>query len=199
MALEPTSKGRFNLEKATILMLETNGMGMDILVQIVTGLGAKSLHRCQTVDDARDVIRRKTVDLVIADALTPSGEGYEFVSWLRREGGEPNCFAPVVVTAAHTPVSMVQNARDCGAHYIVKKPLTPVVMLERILWIARESRPFIECDAYVGPDRRHKNEGPPNGVPCRRDDLPPEVGDAQEPNLSQDQVDNLFSTRKVTL
>lgn len=94
---------------------------------------------------------------------------------------------------------MVQNARDCGAHYIVKKPLTPVVMLERILWIARESRPFIECDVYVGPERRHKNEGPPNGVPRRRDDLPPEVGDAQEPNLSQDQVDNLFSSRKVTL
>ena len=45
MALEPTSRGRFNLDKATILMLEGSGMGMDILVQIVTGLGAKSLHR----------------------------------------------------------------------------------------------------------------------------------------------------------
>ena len=199
MALEPTSRGRFNLEKATILMLDGNGMGMDILVQIVTGLGAKSLHRCQTVDEAKDVVKRNTVDLIIADALSPAGGGYEFVSWLRTDGGGPNAFAPVVVTAAHTPVSMVQKARDCGAHYIVKKPLTPVVMLERILWIARESRPFIECDAYVGPDRRHKNEGPPNGVPRRRDDLPPEVGDAQEPNLSQDQVDGLFSTRKVTL
>ena len=58
MALEATSKGRFNLEKATILMLDGNGMGMDILVQIVTGLGAKSLHRCQTVDEAKDVVKR---------------------------------------------------------------------------------------------------------------------------------------------
>ncbi|HMO41959.1 MAG TPA: hypothetical protein PKB04_01250 [Phenylobacterium sp.] len=52
MALEPTSRGRFNLDKATILMLEGNGMGMDILVQIVTGLGAKSLLRCQSVEEA---------------------------------------------------------------------------------------------------------------------------------------------------
>ncbi len=199
MALEPTSRGRFNLEKASILMLEANGMGMDILVQIVTGLGAKALHRCNTVEDAQEVVRHNNVDLIIADALSPAGEGYEFVSWLRTQGGEPNSFVPVVVTAAHTPVSMVEKARDCGAHYIVKKPLTPVVMLERILWIARESRPFIECDAYVGPDRRHKNEGPPDGKPRRRDDLPPEVGLAQEPNMSQDQVDGLFAARKVSL
>ncbi|MDP1874272.1 hypothetical protein [Phenylobacterium sp.] len=107
MALEPTSRGRFNLEKATILMLDGNGMGMDILVQIVTGLGAKSLHRCQTVEDAKDAVKRNSIDLIIADALSPAGEGYEFVSWLRTDGGEPNAFAPVVVTAAHTPVSMV--------------------------------------------------------------------------------------------
>jgi CheY-like chemotaxis protein len=199
MALEPTSRGRFNLEKASILMLEANGMGMDILVQIVTGLGAKALHRCHTVEEAQEVVRHNNVDLIIADALSPAGEGYEFVSWLRTQAGEPNSFVPVVVTAAHTPFSMVQKARDCGAHYIVKKPLTPVVMLERILWIARESRPFIECDAYVGPDRRHKNEGPPDGKPRRRDDLPAEVGLAQEPNMSQDQVDGLFAARKVSL
>lgn len=76
MALEATSKGRFNLEKATTLMLDGNGMGMDILVQIVTGLGAKSLHRCQTVDEAKDVVKRNTIDLIIADALSPAGEGY---------------------------------------------------------------------------------------------------------------------------
>ncbi|MDX5330703.1 MAG: response regulator [Caulobacteraceae bacterium] len=199
MALEPTSRGRFNLDKATILMLEGSGMGMDILVQIVTGLGAKSLHRCQSVEEAQDTVKKTKVDLIIADALSPAGEGYEFVAWLRKSAGEPNCFAPVVVTAAHTPVSMVQKARDCGAHYIVKKPLTPVVMLERILWIARESRPFIEAPSYVGPDRRHKNEGPPNGTPRRHDDLPAEVGLAQEPNMSQDEVDNLMSARKVSL
>lgn len=198
MALEPTSRARFNLEKASVLMLEGNSMGMDIMVQIVTGLGARSLHRCGSLEEAQEAVKKNTVDLIIADSLS-NGEGYEFVSWLRRSAGEPNCFTPVVVTAAHTPASMVAKARDCGAHYIIKKPLTPVVVLERILWIAREARPFIECDAYVGPDRRHKNEGPPDGVPRRRDDLPAEVGVAQEPNMSQDEVDNLMAARKVSL
>ena len=198
MALEPTSRARFNLEKASVRMLEGNGMGLDILVQSVTGLGAKSLYRCGTVEEAQEAVKKNSIDLIIADALS-NGEGYEFVSWLRQSAGEPNCFTPVVVTAAHTPVSMVAKARDCGAHYIIKKPLTPVVVLARILWIAREARPFIECDAYVGPERRHKNEGPPDGVPRRRDDLPAEVGLAQEPNMSQDEVDNLMAARKVPL
>jgi hypothetical protein len=31
------------------------------------------------------------------------------------------------------------------------------------MWIAQESRPFIELDGYVGPDRRFQNVGPPDG------------------------------------
>ena len=56
MALEPTSRARFNLEKASVLMLEGSGMGMDILVQIVTGLGAKSLYRCASVEEAQQAM-----------------------------------------------------------------------------------------------------------------------------------------------
>ena len=69
-------------------------------------------------------------------------------------------------------------------------------MLERILWIAREQRPFV---AYAGPDRRFKFDGPPEGgAGRRRDDLSKDVGDAVAPNMSQDQIDALLSVKRVS-
>ena len=74
------------------------------------------------------------------------------------------------------------------------------VLLERILWAAREERQFIECDTYLGPDRRFKNEGPPIGVEGRRrDDLKGELGGPSGTNLSQDQINDMMKPSKVKL
>lgn len=168
MGLDPNSRARFNLRDANVLLLDSNQLGMSILVQIVSGLGAKSLHRCVTAAEAQDVANANQLDLAIVDSLPPSGEGYEFVRWLRREGGEPNCYTPVLITTSHTPASQISLARDCGAHIIIKKPFPPITMLERIIWASKEGRKFLFSDTYVGPDRRFRELGPPKDVDGRR-------------------------------
>ena len=115
---------------------------------------------------------------MIVDAMAESGEGYEFVRWLRANVPEPNRHTPVLLTAAHTRASDVANARDCGSHFIVAKPLSPIVVLERIIWIAKEGRAFVLSDQYVGPDRRFAKSDPAGELPRRRRQdqiaLPPE-------------------------
>lgn len=200
MGLNPESRARFNLNRASVLLLEETPLGMSILVQILTGFGAKTLHRCENVAEAEATVQKVEVDLLIVDALGATGAGYDFVAWLRRSGIQPNCYAPVLLTAGHTPNAAVNKARDCGAHFIIAKPLTPISVLERILWISKEGRRFVECDNYVGPDRRFKNEGVPVGMKGRRrDDLPPEVGEAQSPNMEQEMIDGLMKTRRVQI
>jgi DNA-binding response OmpR family regulator len=200
MGLSADSRARFNLDRAAVLILEGQPMGMSILVQILSGFGVKAMHRAETVAEAKDVVAKSEVDLIIADAMGPSGEGYEFVEWLRRSGIEPNCYAPVLLTSGHTPSAAVQRARDCGAHFVMAKPLTPITVLERIIWISREGRKFVECDTYVGPNRRFKNEGVPAGLTGRRrDDLPLEIGESEGPNMDQEVIDNLVKTRRVEL
>jgi CheY-like chemotaxis protein len=200
MGLNPESRTRFNLQRASVLLLDENPLGMSILVQILTGFGAKMLHRCETVEEAEQTVQKVELDLLVVDALGPSGAGYDFVRWLRRSGIKPNAYAPVLVTAGHTPGGAVTRSRDCGAHFILAKPLTPISMLERILWISKEGRRFVECDAYVGPDRRFKNEGVPAGMTGRRrDDLPPEVGEATMPNMDQQGIDGMFKARRVQI
>jgi len=168
MGLDPKSRARFNLKDASVLLLDATPLGMSILVQIVTGLGAKDLHRCTDTEMARAVVEGNQLDLIIADSLAPSGEGYDFVRWIRREAGEPNCYTPTIITAAHTPRSQISRARDCGANIIIKKPFPPITMLERIVWSSKEGRKFLFTDSYVGPDRRFHNIGPPAGEKGRR-------------------------------
>ena len=171
---EVNPKARVNLERAVTLLLDDNPEGISILVQIVTAFGIKTLHRCTSIEAAQEVAGQYELDLIVANANMRDSSGYDFVSWLRRVNLEPNSFTPAIILTGHTQVSNVRKARDCGANFIVAKPVSPSVLLERILWVARESRPFVACDTYVGPDRRYRDVGPPEGVEGRRreDKLP---------------------------
>jgi DNA-binding response OmpR family regulator len=168
MALDPKSRARFNLSKTVVLVFDPTPLGLGIVSQILTGFGARKIHRCGTIDEAKQVVADFEVDLMIIDAMAESGEGYEFVRWLRANVPEPNRHTPVLLTAAHTKASDVANARDCGSHFIVAKPLAPIVVLERIIWIAKEGRAFVLSDEYVGPDRRFAKSGAVADHPRRR-------------------------------
>jgi DNA-binding response OmpR family regulator len=195
MALDVASRARFNLEKAAVLLLDDTPLGMSILVQIVTGLGAKQLYRCTSVEMAKEIATHQEIDLAIVDAMAPEGKGYDFVEWLRRETQEPNCYCPTLITTGHTPTSDIVRARDCGGHFIIKKPIAPIVMLERIIWVAKSGRPFLFTGSYVGPDRRFRDDGPPDGAGRRREDLaraaaeaaaqaPPDQQESPEPHAA---------------
>lgn len=199
MALTPQPIAKFNLGATNILVLEGSLSEMDLYVQILSGFGAKNIHRCMNQEEAEAALAKSEIDLIVVDAKLPDGDGYEFVRGLRRRKGAPRLSViPVLMIAGHTPPSKIAMARDCGAHFVVRKPVRPDLLLERILWIAQESRPFVECDAYVGPERRFQYLGPPDGVGRRRDDLPAEVGEATTPDLDQEMVDAMFKTRRVT-
>jgi hypothetical protein len=92
----------------------------------------------------------------------------------------------------------VARARDSGANFIVTKPIMPKVMFDRIIWLAKETRQFVDSENYVGPDRRHKAFGPPPGEKGRRhDDLSTEVGRPSGPDMCQSDIDAMFSPKRA--
>ena len=155
-------KGRVNLEKAAVLLLSPQ-TGMELLVRVFHGFGVRHPYRCSEGAAAMQVCRETDLDLIVCDGSLPNGEAYDFIAGLRRSDLEPNRYTPVLVLQGHTPVDQIHKARDCGANFVVAKPVTPRLLLERVLWIASEARPFIELDTYLGPDRRFQNHGPPGG------------------------------------
>ena len=146
---------KINLEKIDFLLIDPNSFFLDIT-------------RCSTAAEARTILAERVIDFILTDANMPDESGYDFIEWVRRHAIEANRFVPAIIVTGHTRISQVARARDCGAHFIIAKPITPKVILERIFWVGRENRMFIESDSYCGLDRRFKTEGPPAGMAGRR-------------------------------
>jgi CheY-like chemotaxis protein len=197
-ALSPADK--VNLEKLSILVVDNNQQSLEIIGQVVMGFGVRNSTKVQTVKEAKAEILRTSFDFVLCDAQLPDEDGYSFLRWVRREAPEPNKYVAAVVVTGHTRISQVMKARDCGAHFIVAKPITPAVLLQRIFWVSKDERMFVDCEGYVGPDRRFRRLGPPPGMTGRRsDDLTADLGVAQEPNMDQALIDNLMKPAKVAI
>ena len=148
----------FNFTGAVTMVIDDSPFALELTAQALLGFGIKVRHACSSAAEAIGVLRDHPVDLILVDCEMPGMSGYEFVRWLRRSGLEPNAFAPVIMTAAHVRRSKVSEARDCGANFLITKPFSAGVLLERIVWVARDARPFLEVGDYFGPDRRFRSE-----------------------------------------
>lgn len=193
-------RARLNLREITFLVADDSSQSLEIICQVISGFGAKGIVRCENAAEAREQLKKNVIDFVVTDAQMPGETGFELIEWLRRHGGDQNRFAPAIVVTAHTEQSWVARARDSGANFLVAKPISPQVLLDRIIWVAREQRMFIETGAYCGPDRRFKREGPPAGMEGRRSDDSDstELGEAG-PDMSQDLVDTMLKPMKASM
>jgi CheY-like chemotaxis protein len=197
---ELDKKTRLNLDQARVLLLEEPQPGAEILSQVFFGYGVRNPVRCTSPEEAMARLEADTFELIVCDGDLPEGRAYEFVMRLRRSALEPNRYCPVILLSGHTPSAYVEKARDCGANFVVAKPIRPMVLLERIVWVCGDNRIFVELDTYVGPDRRFQFLGPPPGVEGRRKGDRETLGEASTPNLSQDEIDGVFvKPQKVDL
>jgi CheY-like chemotaxis protein len=196
----PPTPDRVNLARSTVLLVDHNLKSLDMLSSIFHGFGVKKQIKRSTTAEAVTTMEATDVDLVLIDCSMPEMDGYDFIGWLRRETPPPIRHTPVILLTGHAAQSKVQKGRDCGASFVVTKPLTPTVLLQRILWLGADERNFVESAEYVGPDRRVRNFGPPLGTPGRRSgDLSEHVGAASEANMDQSEIDMLMKPRRVSL
>jgi CheY-like chemotaxis protein len=192
--------GKINLSRATCLAVDDSPMALEILAQVMGGFGVGKLIKADSAQEAQKIVKDTPLDFIVTDGHMPEMDGYELVKWVRSLEDSENRFIPILLATGETRLSHVFRARDCGANFVVAKPITPKVLLDRLVWMARDKRDFIEAETYVGPDRRFKREGPPPGMSGRRhDDLSGKLGDAKEPNMSTDEIAMMMKPTKVTI
>ena len=192
-------EARIDLRQARVLCADETTQGLEILGQILMGFGVQTIVRAQSGEDFRRTLGQQAFDLILVDGGL-GGNGFEFIQWLRHSSIEINRYTATVALSGHTPRTQVELARDCGANFVVIKPVSPATLLDRVMWVGRTARMFVESETYVGPDRRFKNTGVPVGTKGRRKgDLSADVGEAVDPNMSQDDIDNLMKPNRVAL
>jgi len=149
-----------NLTGAVTMVVDDSAFAAEITSGALLGFGIKTRYSMRSAAEAIEVLQDAEIDLLVVDCEMPGMDGFELVHWLRRSG-PPNAFVPVIMTAGHIRRSMVAKGRDCGANFIIIKPFSAASLLERIVWVARDGRPFLEVGEYFGPDRRFREAEPP--------------------------------------
>jgi len=150
----------FNLTGAVTMVVDDSAFGLDLTIEALRGFGIQTRYACQGAAEAIEILKDNTIDLMLVDCEMPGMDGHELVRWLRNSKLEPNAFVPIIMTAGHVRRSKVAHVRDCGANFLVTKPFSAATLLERLLWVARDARPFLEAGNYRGPDRRTKPSEP---------------------------------------
>lgn len=158
-----------NLTSAATMVVDDSPFALELTTQALMGFGIRARHACVGAAEAMEILKDHNIDLLVVDCEMPGIDGFELVRWLRRSGLEPNALVPVIMTAAHIRRTRVAEARDCGANFIVTKPFSATTLLERIVWVSRDERPFLEIGDYFGPDRRFRKAPAPGEE--RRGDL----------------------------
>ncbi len=158
-----------NLAGAVTMIVDDSTFALDITASALLGFGIKTKFACHSAAEAMDILKEESIDLLVVDSEMPDMNGYELVRWLRKSKLDPNAFTPVIMTAGHVRRSRVAEARDCGANFVVTKPFSAASLLERIVWVSRDTRPFLEVGGYFGPDRRFRSDDSHKGEERRAD------------------------------
>ncbi len=186
-----SSSARLDLRSARVLVVDDNSQSLELMSQILMGLKVGKIETCKSAAEAHEQAMARKFDLLIVDGEMPGEDGISFSKRVRQTAGRLNNTSPIILVSAHTPFDKIARARDAGVNMVIKKPIAPATLLNRIVWLARNSRQFVESDLYIGPDRRVKRSPPPSDVGERRADAIA-LEASPERAMSQDEVDSLF-------
>ncbi|CAN5342061.1 hypothetical protein BH10PSE2_BH10PSE2_19040 [soil metagenome] len=160
----------FNFTQAVTMVVDDSPFGLELTIEALRGFGVTVRYACSSAADAITVLQDHSIDLMLVDCEMPGMDGHELTRWLRKSGLEPNAFVPIIMTAGHVRKTKVGAVRDCGANFLVTKPFSAASLLQRLIWVARDARPFLEVGDYIGPDRRYR-EAAPRAEDERRSDM----------------------------
>lgn len=156
------------LHNLSLLVVDDNQFMLRIVQHLCRGLGIIQVLQAEMAEQAMGILARKDVDLMITDWHMPEIDGLELVRFVRTDPASPNPFLPIIMLTGHGDREHVCAARDNGVNMFMAKPVSAQAMYERLVWMVNNPLPFIKSTAYFGPDRRRRDQGPPQGSGDRR-------------------------------
>jgi len=150
---------RLDLSKMRCLLADRDAFTRNLIAQMLRGFGMGSIRTASTGDEVRQMVVGECPDICLIEGALPDANASELVAWIRRQPA-PLRFVPIIVMSGYTQLRLVTEARDAGANLVVRKPVSPQTLFDRLAWIARSQRPFIENDTFLGPDRRFRDAAP---------------------------------------
>jgi DNA-binding response OmpR family regulator len=159
---------RYNFSEARFLIMDSNRAAGRMVASIVSGFGAGGSYILYDPHEAKLLIETGMVDAAV---MTLGRQAEEMLEMIRSVRANASCFSryiPIIVLTGQARLDHVARARDAGASFVVRRPISPQVLFARLIWSKQISRGFIDAPLYAGPDRRFRAAAAPSGRERRK-------------------------------
>lgn len=102
----------------------------------------------------RQHIERRQPDLLVLDAQLSGENVSELITRIRQGKLGINPFIPVILTLWEPTPETVRSCASSGADDLLVKPISPGLLVERMIVLVENRKPFVVTSDYIGPDRR---------------------------------------------
>jgi two-component system chemotaxis response regulator CheY len=95
------------------------------------GLDTLVVHEAGSGTEGLELLKSRSVDLILSDINMPSMDGLEFLRQIRSQNLAPN--VPVVMITTESSEEHVRQAIQAGAQGYIRKPFTAEQVKDRVL------------------------------------------------------------------
>ena len=138
------------------------------MYDVLTKLGFRQITVANSGRQAMELVAKESFDFIITDWRMKDLDGIDLIRFVRTNPRALNSRIPIILLTGNTEVRDVTEARDAGVNEYIIKPFSAEQLVKRIRSIVQRPKSFVETKIYKGPDRRHHNIHPPQGIDRRR-------------------------------
>jgi CheY-like chemotaxis protein len=144
------------MDRIVVLIADSNAYTRKLTRMMLTNLGAKAIYEAIDGIAALDSIRTINPDVMILDWDMPILNGREVMRIVRSPGAFPKPNLPIIMLTDRGLRSRVTAAIRLGVNEFLVKPVSPVVLQQRLISIMLNPRPMVRAGKYYIPMPRRR-------------------------------------------
>lgn len=147
----------YKLKNIRVLVIDPNPPIRSLLRNLLLDLGIGMVDILPNTEEAWNSFCQFRQDVLFVDWPPVNGEkALDFVRKIRRDPDSPVPHVPVLLMTGFSNEHRVFLARDAGITEFLIKPFTIQNLVRYISYIVENPRAFVEAPAFIGPDRRRR-------------------------------------------
>lgn len=146
-----------NLDSLKVLIADDSRSMRTVLRSMLHAYGFRTILEADNGHAAFETMCDQPIDLAFIDWVMEGLEGARLAQLIRNHPGIANPYCTIIMVTGHSHLAHVARARDSGVNTFLAKPISAQTLRRHLQFVFNETRPFVRCARYVGPDRRLGN------------------------------------------
>jgi CheY-like chemotaxis protein len=148
------------MRTAKLLVVEDDYDMRKVIRSLLMMIGARNIYEAADGQRGLELARVLAPDVIFLDWEMPGMKGPEFLKAVRSPGHFPTPEVPIVMLTGHVERSHVLQAMRLGINEYLCKPVSAKALLDRIVSVLTNPRPFVKSGDYYGPAPRPQSTDP---------------------------------------